>query len=537
MSRSRTTVLMCGAVLGLATFVAASGTASAHAELLSISPPADSIVDVAPTEIMLTFSESVDAVPDSIRVVTGGGQAIDIGDIRGDGNTTISADLPPLDQGSYVVAWRAVSADSHPISGAFLFSVGVATTADPGLVDQVLADAQPADGSERWLGVGRTASYLGVTSSVGAVAILSLLAPSLVARRRTRTLLLASLSIGGVGTVVMIAAQASIALNDVWAWGEVARSSAGRWWFVRLAGIEVATSLVLLRTWGSAQRWWSACLAVLGIGLLAVVTAGGHGITGRYVALGFAATVLHLGAISAWLGGLVALTLAVPRSEVLALAGRFSPIALCSVIVLAATGVFNAWRQIGSWDALTDSDYGTWLVVKLTLLAAVVAVAVVSRWLLHQSGTTHPTPTNVALSRTIVAEVVGIVLVLVATAGLVNAAPPRTEATPAIASTTVVQGDRLAQITLDPTVTGGTAMHVYISSSSGSLDQPTEISVSASLASQGIGPLSIPVVAAGPGHVTAPAANLPIAGTWTFSVVARFSEFDQVTFTGDLEVR
>ena len=101
----------------------------------------------------------------------------------------------------------------------------------------------------------------------------------------------------------------------------------------------------------------------------------------------------------------------------------------------------------------------------------------------------------------------------------------------------MVQGDRLAQITLDPPVTGGTAMHVYLSSSSGSLEQPTEISVTATLAAQGIGPVTIPVVAAGPGHVTAPAANLPIAGTWSFSVVARYSEFDQVTFTGDLEVR
>ena len=101
----------------------------------------------------------------------------------------------------------------------------------------------------------------------------------------------------------------------------------------------------------------------------------------------------------------------------------------------------------------------------------------------------------------------------------------------------MVQGERLAQITLDPPVTGGTALHVYLTSTSGSLEQPTDITVTASLAAQGIGPLTIPVVPAGPGHVTAPAANLPLAGTWSFSVVARYSEFDQVTFTGDLEVR
>ena len=213
-------MLILGAVVGLATVIIGNGTVSAHAELVTSSPAADSIVQVAPTEIVLTFGESVDAVPDSIRVVTGAGGAVDIGDISGDGSTALSADLPALDQGSYVVAWRAVSEDSHPISGAFVFSVGVQTSTDPGLVDEILADAQPADGSERWLAAGRATSYLGVTASVGAVAVLSMLAPMLIGQRRTRTLLLTSLSIGAIGTVLMIAAHASIALNDVWAWRE-----------------------------------------------------------------------------------------------------------------------------------------------------------------------------------------------------------------------------------------------------------------------------------------------------------------------------
>ena len=61
--------------------------------------------------------------------------------------------------------------------------------------------------------------------------------------------------------------------------------------------------------------------------------------------------------------------------------------------------------------------------------------------------------------------------------------------------------------------------------------------MTATLSSQGIGPLTIPVVPAGPGHVSATDANLPIAGTWTFAVTARYSEFDQVIFTADLDVR
>jgi copper transport protein len=101
----------------------------------------------------------------------------------------------------------------------------------------------------------------------------------------------------------------------------------------------------------------------------------------------------------------------------------------------------------------------------------------------------------------------------------------------------VVDGDRLAQITLDPPVTGGTAMHVYLSSSTGSLDQPTDITVTASLTSQDIGPLTIPTSVAGPGHVTSTDADLPIAGAWTFTITAKYSEFDQVAFVAELTVR
>jgi copper transport protein len=213
------------------------------------------------------------------------------------------------------------------------------------------------------------------------------------------------------------------------------------------------------------------------------------------------------------------------------------------VVVLAATGVLNAWRQIGSWDALTDSDYGTWLIVKLTLLGAVLAVAGVSRWLLRQQpgggteGGTESSPAGRAVRRTVLTEVVGMTLVFAATAGLVNAAPPLAAAVPSVESITVVDGDRLAQIILEPPVTGGTTIHVYLSSSTGSLSQPTDITVTATLPAQSIGPLTIPVVPAGPGHVTATDANLPIAGAWTFAITARYGEFDQVTFDAELVVR
>ncbi len=181
----------------------------------------------------------------------------------------------------------------------------------------------------------------------------------------------------------------------------------------------------------------------------------------------------------------------------------------------------------------------------------VLAVAATSRWLIRTRLPSLPAPgvlanagamanesvdTEPALKRTVIVEVVGIVLILAATAGLVNAAPPQgTSLGPT--SVSVVEGDRIAQIILDPAVTGGTTMHVYISSTGGWLDRPDEISVEAELPTQQIGPLVIPTVTAGPDHVTTNEATLPIAGPWTFTITVRYGDFDQVVFTAELEVR
>ena len=222
-----------------------------------------------------------------------------------------------------------------------------------------------------------------------------------------------------------------------------------------------------------------------------------------------------------------------PRRQLAAAATAFSAIALGAVAVLAGTGTISAWRQSGSWSELVHSNYGAWLIVKLVVVVIVVAIAAASRWTVRQAAAEH---TARLLRRTVAAEIVGIAVVLAATAGLTSSPPPRVAAL-APSSANVVQGTRIAQIVLSPPVTGGTVMHVYLSDTTGSLNVPTSIKVSARLDAQGIGPLDLPVTPAGPGHVIATDAVLPLAGTWTFTITARYSEFDQTVFNADLAVR
>ena len=118
--------------LTVATALAVADPASAHAILSGSNPAPGAVLAKAPATVTLHFSEAVTTVPESLRVLGPDGSRADAGTVRvtGDGSD-IAVDLSrATKQGSYFVSWRVVSADSHPISGAFTFAIG-ATSAAP----------------------------------------------------------------------------------------------------------------------------------------------------------------------------------------------------------------------------------------------------------------------------------------------------------------------------------------------------------------------------------------------------------------------
>ncbi|MGB0113776.1 MAG: copper resistance protein CopC [Ilumatobacteraceae bacterium] len=530
-------IAVLGPVLGWA------GVALAHAELVASSPVNQDVLENSPTQIRLEFTESVDPIDPGIRLVDGEGNDIEIGDVdQSLGAATMRAAIDrELDEGSYVVAWQAISADSHRVRGAFTFSVGSVTGTDPGIVDGLFDAESDGDTESLLLGVGRFLSYGGVGVLLGGLVMATLLTPSLLPSRRVGVLLIVAAEVSFVGALWMIAAQAHLIGGTYWSWGDVWDTRSGQWWFVRLACLAVVGALIPLRSRlvasapGDPSRlvarpFGASALVAVALAVLAVVAAGGHAVAGEHAALGFLSTLVHLAAMAVWLGGLALLTFGLPRGWFWSTVVRFSPWALGSVAALAISGTINGWRQLGSIAGLTDSTYGRWLIIKVLIVLVVVGVAAVSRRLIHindEGGTT-------LVRRSVAIEVAGIALVLMATAGLVNSPPP--PSAPQTAAASVVVGDRIVQVELEPAVTGGTEMHVYLTSPSGGLDRADEITVTAELPAANLGPIDIELVPAGPNHVIGTDANLPVAGLWTFEVTARYGEFDQVAFTVQIPV-
>jgi copper transport protein len=527
----RTAALATALIIVALGVLAGAPTASAHAELLSTFPGNQELLVDAPTEIALQFTESVDPIQPALRLLDSGGNDIELGAVdQSAGTDRMRASIPTtLGDGTYVVAWQALSADSHRVRGSFTFSVGVPSAVTPGVLDGVFDGAADSNSDSIMLGIGRYLSYAGVGLLVGGLVLAVALAPSVIGSRRVGILLVAAAELAFVGTVWMIAAQANIIGGSFLAWGDVANTQSGQWWIARLVVIALFSVLIALRS-RLAVRGGVVVCAVLGLGVLGVVAAGGHGITGDDVVLGFVSTFVHLAAMSVWFGGLAVVLFVVPRGGFWMAVTRFSPWALGSVVALAATGAVNAWRQLGSFSGITDSAYGRWLVIKLVLVVLVVGIAAFSRRTLHMRGD----EASLSVRRSVGFEFAGIALILGATAGLVNSPPPLDVGE--IVSVSAVVGARVAQVELEPAVTGGTEMHVYLTSPSGALDRADEITVTAELPEQDIPPFDVELFPAGANHVIGANLNLPVAGLWTFEVTARYGDFDQVVFTVQIPV-
>jgi copper transport protein len=168
------------------------------------------------------------------------------------------------------------------------------------------------------------------------------------------------------------------------------------------------------------QRGLTVLVSLVGgVALAATYAVTGHAVAGSNRLLALTSYLVHVSAMSLWLGGLLMLTLVVLRApEPGLVVRRFSPVAASCVLTLVATGTFQAWRQIGSWAALTGTTYGRELLVKLGLVALALVAAGFSRaWVRGRE-----TPVRVSIA----AEVLLGIAVLVVTSTLVATEPART---------------------------------------------------------------------------------------------------------------
>ncbi|MGX1560341.1 copper resistance CopC/CopD family protein [Streptomyces sp. NPDC055506] len=381
--------MLLGTVLVLLLFSGAP--ASAHAALRTTTPDDGSVVKQGPRSVTLTFTESVGLLDDSFRVFGPDQRRVHTGEAtHADGRSdTARVGLPKkLAQGTYTVAWRVVSADSHPVSGAFSFSVGkrsaTTTQIDTG------PEEDPLTGG--LYDAARYLAYVAAALLVGAAAFALLCRPANRFPLR-RPLVTAWCTLLG-STVVLLLLRAPYEAGagpatafDASALGRTLSSRPGLALLARLAVLLLTAGFLV---WLSRRRRFRdrqdpvalAAGTTLAVGLALTWAAAEHASAGIQVPLAMTSSVLHLLATGVWLGGLVALLLTLRRSsgeDLTEVVPRFSRIAFASVTVLVVTGVYQSWRGLGSVSALSGTSYGRLLLAKLAAVTVLVLAAGYSR--------------------------------------------------------------------------------------------------------------------------------------------------------------
>ncbi|GAA2064310.1 copper resistance protein CopC [Streptomyces albiaxialis] len=378
--------------------------ASAHAALTGSDPAEGAVVDSAPRQVTLTFSEGVAMSDGSIRVLDPDGKRADKGtvkDVGKGGSVRRAAALKSgLAEGTYTVAWQAVSADSHPVAGAFTFSIGKPSKTTASVPGQ---DTEAGGGTVGVLyDIGRYAAYAGFVLLVGAAAFVLACWPRAAAARSVQRLTVAGWTTLAASTLAMLLLRNpytnSGELADAFDLGglkSVVETKPGAALVSRLLLLAAAALFVsvLFGTYakqredddpkGARDLRFGLALGgtVVAAGLGATWAMAEHASTGIQTALAMPVDVLHLLAVALWLGGLAALltTLRWGPVPTRAAVDRFSRTALVCVTVLAATGLYQSWRQVGSWNALGSTSYGQLLIVKVGLVALLVSIGWISR--------------------------------------------------------------------------------------------------------------------------------------------------------------
>ena len=392
--RMRTLALLFLAVVGV--LLAGAGPASAHAALTGSDPTQGVVVDKAPSQVTLTFSEKVATSDDSLRVLDPKGKRVDTGKPSNVSATSYAVPLHSgLSDGTYTVSWQVVSADSHPVAGAFTFSIGAPSTTSVSVSDRTVGG-----GIVGWLyGFGRYVSYAGFIVMVGGAAfVLACWRRGSGVRALQRLVVSGWLALTSA-TLLLLLLRGSYTSSgkvgdifDLSLLGQVLQTKSGAALISRLL-LLAAAALFIAVLFGAydkredeEKRDLTFGLAIGGsvvaAGLAASWAMAEHASTGLQPGIAMPVDVVHLLAVAGWLGGLCALLVALYRSDTpieAAAVRRFSRVAFGSVLALVATGIYQSWRQLGSWSAFTDTAYGQLLLVKIGLVALLVGIAWISR--------------------------------------------------------------------------------------------------------------------------------------------------------------
>lgn len=501
---------------------------------------------------------------------------------------------PALPEGGYTVTYRVISADSHRVSGSFVFSVG-AGAAPAASAGRLPAGRDAGPVTSVAFATVRAVQFAAIVLAIGVLAFMlwawlpalheaAGAEPAWRAASSAFAVRLQRLFVGTAAAGVLSAAAglvlqgATAGGTSAWAAvdpsvvGDVLSTRFGVVWGLGLLGwawagavsvglgsrltasqpTSVGATGVTLPAQGRS-RLVALALPVAALALLPGV--GGHASTQPPVALNLPANVLHVLAVGAWLGGIVVLlTLLRPAAARLesangirllaAGAARFSTLAGVAVAVIIATGIAQSLLAIDAFSQLLNTGYGRSVLIKFALLIGIVGLGWLNRSrhlpALHAAaaGSEAPARAGVALRHALRAEL-GIAAVMLATTGALAGYPPAEAVPPGHFSTDAALGPTRLELTVEPARVGANTvdLHLFNRRDGRPYDRTREILVNASMDHKDVAPINLDARRAGPGHYVVRTAALGLRGPWTLAIAGGVSDFVEYRATVKVPIR
>lgn len=554
-------------LLGLLVVVATAGPAGAHASVRQTTPFDGERVEPGdvPDAVTIEYNENVEIPPNGIRVFDEAGERVDtdapVPGAQDDprvGAVALQEDLP---DGAYIVTWRAVSADGHPIRGAFVFTVGAAAAASDTLVSDLVSGDGGAIALTQRVATGLT--YAVVLFAVGALLVAGVLGRA--ASERSRGWVHRAVVAGIVLSLLAVPLQAMAASGD----GLAAVVDGAQLATVLGASVGIAA---VVRAAGLVGVLVLSGRARVGAGLVALASflVDGHTRTVDPAWVMLLGDALHLVAGAVWFGGLVVL-LRELRGRQLAddpvggatMVAGWSRVAMWSVAGVVVGGSAMSWATVRTPLALVGSTYGQLLQAKLVLALIVIAIGAwnhrrlvprVREALPVAAGgaTDTDAPSTVRdgaddedtrvrtglawlrLRRTVRAEV-GILVVLLLLTGVLQNERPAAQALGiggSFYASEQLTDELTLDIVVDPNVAGQNSIHLYLLDAQDRTVSAVEgVTMELSLPDQDIGPIERTPVVTGPGHWTLNGRELALPGTWEITVRLRVDRFTDASVT------
>jgi copper transport protein len=385
----------------VAALLAPATAAWAHAYLVRTVPAASQELGSSPATIQLTYDEAVEPRFAIISVTSAAGRQETTGPARrspANPDTLVVPLRRHLPEGWYLIYWRAISVDGHPVQGAFTYAVGP----NPGPAPQFRVPDLSATAATPQLLVARWVMFVAVMAAIGLFVLRFLVIRPVVRRVPGTSVRAVSVALVVASVVGLLAIPvyvdfftANDSLRSVFDLGALVPLFGVTAFGRAILDLEACFGLFCLAAWVSLwidrperERRSVAELAAHAGGLLAAAAVliipgtAGHAAQTPPRGLTLAFDGLHLAAGSVWLGGLFGLLVlwfSLPGpGRVPALAAcvpRFSAVAIAAVLTLAATGLGEALDHLPAVDALWRTGYGRAILVKTGLFAGALLIA------------------------------------------------------------------------------------------------------------------------------------------------------------------